>query len=43
MIASGNIGCLTQLRTHLGNDGKAKIPIRHTVQIMRDAYAGKLA
>lgn len=43
IIASGNIGCLTQLHTHLDSDGQTKIPIRHTVQIIRDAYAGKLA
>ncbi|MBT5903429.1 MAG: 4Fe-4S dicluster domain-containing protein [Opitutaceae bacterium] len=42
MIASGNIGCLTQLRTHLNNDGQQPIPIRHTIQILRDAYAGSL-
>lgn len=42
MIASGNIGCLTQLRTHLDNDDRHRIPIRHTIQILRDAYAGVL-
>lgn len=42
VIVSGNIGCLTQLRTHLKKDDGFKAPIRHTVQILRDAYLGKL-
>lgn len=42
LIVSGNIGCLTQLRTHLGKDGGPEIPIRHTIQVLRDAYAGVL-
>jgi glycolate oxidase iron-sulfur subunit len=42
LIASGNIGCLTQLRTHLAKDQGAPIPIRHTIQILRDAYRGTL-
>jgi glycolate oxidase iron-sulfur subunit len=33
-VATGNIGCLTQLRTHL----PATIAVQHTVQILRDAY-----
>ncbi len=37
-VATGNIGCMTQLRQYL----EAGIPVRHTVQILRDAYAGKL-
>ena len=39
MVATGNIGCLTQLKLHLTRQG-AQIPIRHTMQILRDAYAG---
>lgn len=42
IIVSGNIGCLTQLRTHLGQDGGPPIPIRHTIQVLRDAYIGAL-
>ncbi len=42
IIVSGNIGCLTQLRTHLGQDGGPPIPVRHTIQVLRDAYAGVL-
>jgi glycolate oxidase iron-sulfur subunit len=37
VIASGNIGCLTQLRFHLRQLG-AEIPVRHTMQLLRDAY-----
>ncbi len=39
VVASGNIGCLTQLRLHLTRLG-SPIRARHTVQILRDAYAG---
>jgi glycolate oxidase iron-sulfur subunit len=37
MVASGNIGCITQLRSHLTKLGSA-LPVRHTFQILRDAY-----
>jgi glycolate oxidase iron-sulfur subunit len=37
LVASGNIGCLTQLRAHLAKLG-APIRVRHTMQILRDAY-----
>jgi glycolate oxidase iron-sulfur subunit len=37
VVASGNIGCLTQLRVHLAKLGVA-LPVRHTMQILRDAY-----
>ncbi|MDZ4402023.1 glycolate oxidase subunit GlcF [Prosthecobacter sp.] len=36
VIASGNIGCLTQLRLHLKKLG-SNIEVRHTLQILRDA------
>ncbi len=39
VLATGNIGCLTQLRVHLAKLGSS-LPLRHTVQILRDAYAG---
>ncbi len=42
LIASGNIGCLTQLRSHLAQDGGPPVPIRHTIQILRDAYRSTL-
>lgn len=39
IVASGNIGCLTQLRMHLTKLGSS-VQVRHTMQILRDAYAG---
>jgi glycolate oxidase iron-sulfur subunit len=36
-VATGNIGCLTQLKTHLAKQGSA-IRVRHTMQVLRDAY-----
>ena len=37
LIAAGNIGCMTQIETQLAKLGKP-LPIRHTVQILRDAW-----
>jgi len=37
VLASGNIGCLTQLRAHFAKLG-SKLPVRHTIQVLRDAY-----
>ena len=37
MVATGNIGCLTQLDAHLARVG-AKVKVRHTMQVLRDAY-----
>lgn len=37
ILATGNIGCLTQLRVHLAKLGSS-LPVRHTIQILRDAY-----
>jgi glycolate oxidase iron-sulfur subunit len=37
VVASGNIGCLTQLRVHLEKLGVA-VRVRHTMQVLRDAY-----
>ena len=37
IVASGNIGCITQLRMHLRRLG-SPIRVRHTMQILRDAY-----
>ena len=36
-VATGNIGCLTQLRTHLAKTNST-ITVRHTMQVLRDAY-----
>ena len=37
VVASGNIGCLTQLRMALQRQGST-IKVQHTMQILRDAY-----
>lgn len=39
VVASGNIGCLTQLRVHLEKLG-SPVRVRHTMQVLRDAYRG---
>tara|TARA_R110002049_G_scaffold72490_6_gene187356 strand:+ start:33357 stop:34601 length:1245 start_codon:yes stop_codon:yes gene_type:complete len=39
LVATGNIGCMTQLSTHLSGK-QAGIPVRHTMQVLRDAYEG---
>jgi len=41
LVASGNIGCLTQLRLHLARLG-SPIRVRHTMQVLRDAYSGTI-
>jgi len=38
LLATGNIGCLTQLRAQLAKSGVC-LPVRHTIQILRDAYS----
>lgn len=37
VVATGNIGCLTQLSVHLRRLG-SPIRVRHTLQVLRDAY-----
>jgi glycolate oxidase iron-sulfur subunit len=37
VVASGNIGCLTQLQAHLKKTNSA-VRVRHTMQVLRDAY-----
>jgi glycolate oxidase iron-sulfur subunit len=37
VIASGNIGCITQLQSHLRAQGR-EIPVLHTVEILDRAY-----
>ena len=39
VVASGNIGCLTQVKMHLGKLD-VSIRVRHTVQVLRDAMDG---
>ena len=41
VVATGNIGCLTQVRLHLGRLGNP-VQVRHTCQVLRDAYLGTL-
>jgi len=38
VVATGNIGCLTQLRVHLEKQG-SPVVVRHTMQLVRDALA----
>jgi glycolate oxidase iron-sulfur subunit len=40
VVASGNIGCLTQLKAHLAKQN-SPVRVRHTLQVLRDAYEGK--
>ena len=37
-VVSGNIGCLTQIKTHLALKG-TELPIMHTIQLLASAYA----
>jgi glycolate oxidase iron-sulfur subunit len=37
-VATGNIGCLTQIQTHLRALGR-ELPVMHTVQVLDRAYA----
>ncbi len=37
VVVTGNIGCLTQIQTHLGNNGHA-LPIYHTINLLDQAY-----
>jgi glycolate oxidase iron-sulfur subunit len=37
IVATGNIGCLTQVRAHLEKLG-SPVRVRHTLQVLRDAY-----
>ncbi len=37
ILATGNIGCLTQLRAHFAKLG-SPLRVRHTLQVLRDAY-----
>ncbi len=39
VVASGNIGCLTQLRSQLAKLN-SPVQVRHTMQVLRDAYPG---
>jgi len=39
-VATGNIGCLAQMRHHLERLG-APVRVAHTMQVLRDAYRGE--
>ena len=39
MVASGNIGCHTQIQSHLRRQG-SPVPIHHTIEILDLAYRG---
>jgi glycolate oxidase iron-sulfur subunit len=41
LVASGNIGCLTQIATHLRAQDRA-LPVLHTLQVLDRAYARTL-
>ena len=41
LVATGNIGCMTQLQTHLRGTS-APVPVMHTLQVLDRAYAGTL-
>ncbi len=40
VIATGNIGCMTQLKNQLAAR-QSDIPVRHTMQVLRDAYMNR--
>src|SRR4029079_199101 len=40
VVATGNIGCMTQIVTHLQARGKP-IPVLHTMQLLDRAYRGE--
>jgi glycolate oxidase iron-sulfur subunit len=42
LIAAGNIGCLTQIITHLQRLGH-EVPVMHTIEVLDAAYAGTLS
>jgi len=39
VVALGNVGCMIQIRAHLGGIGAA-IPVMHTVEVLDRAYRG---
>jgi glycolate oxidase iron-sulfur subunit len=41
LIAAGNVGCLTQILTHLRTLGH-DIPVMHTIEVLDAAYSGTL-
>jgi glycolate oxidase iron-sulfur subunit len=44
MVATGNIGCMVQMRRYLESGGQRSTPrVLHTMEVLALAYAGKLA
>lgn len=41
-VATGNIGCMVQIRSHLPRHGPGYRPVLHTMQVLALAYRGKL-
>jgi glycolate oxidase iron-sulfur subunit len=41
LVASGNIGCMNQLRTHL-RESNAQLPVLHTLEVLDRAYRSTL-
>lgn len=41
MVATGNIGCFTQIQTHLKRLGR-ELPVLHTLEVLDRAYRGTL-
>ena len=41
MVATGNIGCFTQIQTHLKRLGR-ELPVLHTLEVLDRAYRGEL-
>ena len=39
LVVTGNIGCMVQIRAHLGGD---PVPVLHTIQALQLAYRGEL-
>jgi glycolate oxidase iron-sulfur subunit len=37
MVVMGNIGCMTQIRTHLAQSGHP-LPVLHTIELLAQAY-----
>ena len=40
VVALGNIGCMVQIRAHLGLAGAA-VPVMHTIEVLDRAYRGE--
>lgn len=41
-VATGNIGCMTQIQTHLAEQGQP-LPVWHTIEVLDRAYSAKVS